>query len=63
MIYVYGELEGVDGIKANPLFKDAIKNATLVYTDDKEISANYKKLGVEVRPITVKQTVKKTTSK
>lgn len=59
MTYIYGELEGVDGIEANPLFKDAIKNATLVYTDDKEISAKYKKLGVEVKPIT-KPTVTKT---
>jgi hypothetical protein len=62
VIYIYGELEGVDGIKANPLFKDAIKNATLVYTDDKEVGANYKKLGVEVRPI-IKTVVPKTTKK
>lgn len=62
MIYVYGELEGVDGIKANPLFKDAIKNATLVYTDDKEIGDNYKKLGIEVKPI-VKKVVFGTTKK
>ena len=58
MIYIYGELEGVDGIKANPLFK----NATLVYTDDKEVGANYKKLGVEVKPI-IKTVVPKTTKK
>ena len=53
MVYIYGELEGVEGIKASPIFKDAIKNATLVYTDDKEIKANYAKIGVEVKPLTV----------
>ena len=63
MIYIYGELEGVDGIKANPLFKDAISNATLVYTDDKVISDNYKKIGVKVNPITVQKIVKESPKK
>lgn len=56
MVYIYGELEGVVGIKANPIFKDAISNATLVYTDDKQIRANYEKKGVVVKPITVVKT-------
>jgi len=63
MIYVYGELEGVVGIKANPIFKDAIPNATLVYTDDKEVRANYEKKGVEVLSITTKTDTKKASSK
>ena len=60
MVYIYGELEGVEGVKANPIFKDAIKGASLVYTDDKIIKKNYEAIGVSVKPLTVqKETSKK----
>jgi len=52
MIYVYGDKDVKDGVRCNSVFKNAIRGATLVYTDDAEIKANYEAVGVEVRPLT-----------
>jgi hypothetical protein len=52
MIYVYGNKEVDGGVNCNPVHKGAISGATLVYTDDAVIKANYEAKGVEVRPLT-----------
>ena len=63
MIYFYGTREEAKGIEvdafATTVFKDALPNATLVYTNDKEIEKVYAEKKVEVKPIT-KPTVTKT---
>jgi len=52
-IYAYGTTEPIDGATGCSLtFKEVIKDAELVYTDDAEVKANYEAVGVEVRPLT-----------
>jgi rRNA-processing protein FCF1 len=58
MTYIYGKLDGIEGTICSPLFKSAISNATLVYTDDSEIRDNYTKVGVKVLPIKQKRKTK-----
>lgn len=56
MIYFYGTKEQAKGITidsfASSSFKEVIGDASLVYTDDKTISANYESVGVKVEKIT-----------
>ena len=52
MIYVYGDKDVKGGVNCSTTHKNAIKGATLVYTDDSVIKANYEAVGVEVKPLT-----------
>ena len=56
MIYFYGSKEQASGKRvdcfASTAHKDAIGDATLVYTDDEVIKNNYTAFGIKVLPIT-----------
>ena len=53
LIYSDDFIDGLDGAYIAPFrFDGTIANATLVYTDDKNISKAYKDLEIEVKQIT-----------
>ena len=56
MTYFYGSKEQAQGINidvfASIAHKEAIGDATLVYTDDEGIKNNYTAFGIKVLPIT-----------
>jgi len=64
-IYIYGNVplervKELGGVRCSLAFKNAIKGATLVYTDDSEVTANYAAVGVEVKPLTKQKSKRKT---
>ena len=52
IIYSFKVINGLDGAYRNPaFFAGIVKDADVVYTDDKDIKEAYKKAGIEVKPL------------
>ncbi len=59
LIYHDGKFKDYEGVYCTPRFYKAPNTkATLVLTDDKKITDDYKAIGVEVKPLTVKRKAK-----